>query len=79
MILLLIIFFLLIKNIKEIKEHKYLFNKFLLERYNYDIKLTKIKRVKGLKLEKMMKEKRHLFYDKKYYTEKEVLDDYYNL
>lgn len=79
LILFIIILFLLIKNIKEIKEHKYLFNKFLYERYNYNLKFNKIKIIKGIKLEKMKKEYRHLFLYKKYYTEKEVLDDYFNL
>ena len=79
LILLIIIIFILIKNIKEIKEHKYLFNKFLYERYNYHLKFDKIKKIKGIKLEKMKKEYRHLFFYKKYYTEKEVLDDYFKL
>ena len=79
LILFIIIFFILIKNIKEIKEHNYLFNKFLFERYNYNLKFNKIKKIKGIKLDKMKKEYRHLFFYKKYYTEKEVLEDYYNL
>lgn len=72
-----ILLFLIIKVIKEIKEHKYIFNKFLFERYNYNLKFNKIKYINGIKLHKMKKEYRHFFYDKKYYTEKEVLKKHF--
>ena len=73
LVLYIIIFFTLLKVIKEYKKHKYIFNKFLFERYNYNLKFNKIKYIKGINLNKMKKEYKHIFYDKKYYTEKEVL------
>ena len=77
MVLYIIIFFILLKVIKEYKEHKYIFNKFLFERYNYDLVFKKKKIIKGIKLNKMKKEYKHIFYDNKYYTEKEVLKRYF--
>ena len=79
LILFIILIFLLIKNIKEIYLHKYLFNKFLFERYNYNLKFKKIKRIKGLKIYKMKKDYKHLFYLNKYITENEILKDYFNI
>lgn len=79
LMLLVIIFFLLIKIIKEINEHKYLFNKFLYERYNYDLKFNKTKIIKNLNLKKMQKGYKHLFFNKRYYTEKEILRRYYKV
>lgn len=73
LVMIIILFFLLLKIIKEVKEHKYLFNKFLFERYNYDLKFNKTKYIKGINLKKMKKEYKHIFFDKKYYTEKSVL------
>ena len=78
LILLLIILFLLIKIVDEIKLHKYLFNKFLFERYLYNFNFKKIKKIKGIKFSKMKKEYKHIFYNNRYYTEKEVLKEYFN-
>lgn len=77
--LLFILIFLIIKIINEIKLHKYIFNKFLFERYNYDLKFNKIKKINGIKINKMKKEYKHFFYNNRYYTEKEVLKDYFNI
>lgn len=77
MVLYIIIFFILLKVIKEYKEHKYIFNKFLFERYNYDLVFKKKKTIKGIKLNKMKKEYKHIFYDNKHYTEKEILKRYF--
>lgn len=76
-VLYIIIFFIILKVIKEYKEHKYIFNKFLFERYNYDLIFKHKKIIKGIKLNKMKKEYKHIFYDNKYYTEKEVLKSYF--
>lgn len=77
LVLYIIIFFILLKVIKEYKEHKYIFNKFLFERYNYNLKFKKIKYIKGRKINKMKKEYKHIFYDDKYYTEKDILKRYF--
>ena len=77
MVLYIIIFFIILKIIKEYKDHKYVFNKFLFERYNYDFIFKHKKIIKGIKLDKMKKEYKHIFYDNKYYTEKEVLKRYF--
>ena len=77
MVLYIIIFFILLKVIKEYREHKYIFNKFLFERYNYDLVFKKKKTIKGIKLNKMKKEYKHIFYDNKHYTEKEILKRYF--
>lgn len=79
LILLLILLFIMIKNIKEIKDHKYLFNKFLYERYNYQLEFKKIKIIKGIKIEHMKKDHKHLFFSNRYYSEREVLNDYFYL
>lgn len=78
LVLYMIIFFILLKVIKEYKEHKYIFNKFLFERYNYNLKFKKTKIIKGINLKKMKKDYKHLFYKEKYYTEKEILKKYFN-
>ena len=57
----LIISCLIIKIIKELKNQKNIFNKFLLERYLYNFKYKKIKKIKGLKINKMMYNKKHHF------------------
>ena len=77
LILLFILIFLLIKIIDEIKIHKYLFNKFLFERYLYTFHFKKIKKINCIKLSKMKKEYKHIFYNNRYYTEKEVLNNYF--
>lgn len=67
-----IIIFLSIKVIESIKNNKYIFNKFLFERYLYNFNFKKIKIVNNIK--KMKKEKNHIFNIKnKYITEREYL------
>ena len=69
---LLIILILLIDISKYIKNLKYYFNKFLLERYLYDFAFLKQKKIK--KVSQMYKDYRHLIYDgKKYVTERSFL------
>jgi stage IV sporulation protein FB len=77
LILGLILFFLLIKIVKEVKEHKYIFNKFLLERYQYQFSFPKQKIINNQKY--MKRDYRHLFYqNKKYYTEHEFLSNLFD-
>ena len=65
---------LLEKIIKEIKDHKYIFNKFLLERYINNFKFKKIKFIKDYKFNKMYKYHRHIFkIEGEYIPEKKVL------
>ena len=73
-------FFLLIKNIKEIKRIKFIFNKFLLERYFKFYNFKKSKTIFDLKLRKMKREYRHLFFiESKYVTEREILKKTFDL
>ena len=79
----LILFFasinLLIRNIKELRNHNILFNKFLLERLLYNINLKKTKIIKSNNLKKMKREYKHIFLsNNKYKTEKEVLSKYFS-
>ena len=75
LIIYLTIVFLLIRIIKEIKNKKYIFLKFLLERKKINLKSRKNKIIKGENLNKIFKYYKNLFYiDKIYYTEKEVLN-----
>ncbi|MEG2322336.1 MAG: site-2 protease family protein [Bacilli bacterium] len=67
-----VLLFLLIETIKLFIKRKYYYNRFLLERYLYDFKFKKEKIINDIN--KMAKEKKHLFYlAKKYYSEKEIL------
>lgn len=67
-----IVFF--IQIIKELKNNKYIFNKFLFERYLYNIKYKNSKLIKGDKLAKMYKNKSHIFLMKnKLIKEDEIL------
>lgn len=71
----LLIIILIYKLLKEQKNHNYLFNRFILERYLYDFNYNKTKIIVGNKLKKMMLNKKHLFYLKhKYITEKSYLN-----
>lgn len=70
-VVLITIFFLFIKTVQEIKNHRYLFNKFLFERYIYNFNFKKKKVIK--KKENMKRDYKHLFKGKKYITEKEFL------
>ena len=73
-LIILIIFFLGVKLFQEIINFKYIFERFLYERYYFDIKNSKIKKIKGINLTKIYKDYRHLFYMQgKCYTEREIL------
>ncbi|MDD2377647.1 MAG: hypothetical protein PHD10_03000 [Bacilli bacterium] len=70
----LILLFLFINVVKELKIHQYLFNRFLLERYFYHFNFKKNKIIKGNDLHKMYRDYKHLFYDgEKYRSEREIL------
>lgn len=57
----------------------YQMDKFLLERYLHHFSFSKIKKVKGIQLEKMKRGYTHLFWVKgKWNTEQDVLQNYYN-
>lgn len=74
LIFLLILMFLFMRVIKEIKTHESMFNRFLLERYLKKYRFKKIKKIKSLNLNKMRRDYRHLFYDGfKYVSEGEIL------
>ena len=64
--------FLLIKNIQEIKEHKYIFNKFLFERYIYNLKFKHTKKIKNISSMKIWT-KHLILVGNTYETEKKIL------
>lgn len=71
-ILLLALFFLCFNSIKQLLNHKSVFNKFLFERYIYDLNFKKVKKVKGI--HNMRIWCRHIFvFDNSYITEKKML------
>lgn len=68
----LVILLLLKKIVEKCYLYKYLFYKFLLERYIYKISFKRVKKIK--KITKMKRDYSHLFYhNKKYYSEREIL------
>lgn len=70
----LVLFFLFCRTIKELKEHHFLVNKFLFERYLYDFKFNKTKIIKGDDTKKMKRDHKHLFYfAHTYHTERQIL------
>jgi len=70
-----VIFFLLFKVIIELKKYHFIVNKFLFERYLYRYNFKKSRMIKGSDLTKIKKDYKHIFYyDKNYYTERELLD-----
>lgn len=72
LMLLLILVLYIEKNIKEVYNHKYLFNKFILERYLYNFKYKKIKIINNIR--KMQRDKYHYIkINKKLYDEKYIL------
>lgn len=73
--LMLLIFIILLKDIYvSLKKQKYMFHKFLLERYLHSYSFPKTKRINGINLKKMSKEKYHLFKTKEnIYFEEEIL------
>jgi len=66
--ILFILTFIIYKLILFIKNKKYLENKFLLERYLYDIPYRKIKYIKGIKINRMYQETYHFFNNIKEYN-----------
>ena len=67
-------FFLILKNVAEFLNHNFIFNKFLLERYLYNINLRKTKIINSKNYRKMRREYKHIFfYNQKYETEKMFL------
>jgi len=80
LMLLLTFLFLFIKQFQEIKNIKYIFNKFLLERYIQELKISKIKKIRGIKWKSMFRYYRHLFIlEKNYYTEKQIIRKKFDL
>lgn len=70
----LILFILLTKTYWAWHQHSLIFNKFLLERYLYPLHLLSFKTIAGANLNKMMRDKKHLFLiDNEQVTEKEML------
>lgn len=74
LILFLILSFLFFKVCEEIKNHKSLFNRFLLERFLKDYHFNKIKKINSLNMDGMKRDYNHLFYDgTRYISERENL------
>lgn len=72
MILLMILFFIFIGLVKECVKHKYYFNKFLLERYLYKNRYSRVKKIK--KITQMKKQTTHIFQiNNNYFTEKDII------
>lgn len=72
--------FLYLKNIKELRNIKFIFNRFLLERYFKHFNFHKKKIIKGYNVNKMKKDYNHLFFVKnKYITEREILKKKFDL
>ena len=75
-----VIFFLLIENIRSISNEYFIFNRFLLERYNKDYYFIKHHKIIGPKLKKMKRDRTHLFYiSNKWYTEKDIIKKRFDL
>ncbi|MBP3920016.1 MAG: hypothetical protein J6D28_00455 [Bacilli bacterium] len=73
LLLLIMYLFLFIGVIKETINHRYLFNRFLFERYNNNYDLKKQKKINHIN--KMYLEYKHIFLiNNKYYTEKNILE-----
>lgn len=69
-----ILCFLFNKIITFYKDIPHLFNRFLFEKYSYPNNYKKIKVINGLCLEKLRRQRKHVFImGKKHYTEKEIL------
>lgn len=80
LIVLIILLFLIIKTFREIKDKKYIINRFLLERFYYPIKTSKFKIISGKNINKMFRDYKHLFNVKsKYYTEREIIKKRFDL
>jgi stage IV sporulation protein FB len=75
----LLLILLFTKLLSETKNHKTIYNRFLLERYLYKFHFTKLKIIKGNKLSRMMRDKKHLFvFDNKEITERQLLKKRYD-
>ncbi len=75
----LILIFLLIKTLTDLKKHNYIFNKFLLERYLYNIQFRKTKVIKGLKFDLFFRDFSHVFkINNSYYKEYEKLSELFD-
>lgn len=73
-----IFIFLVFKITSEYKNHKNIFNKFLMERYLYNFNFKKRKKVKNMG--SMFRDYKHLFYiDNKYQTENEILQKRFDI
>ena len=72
LILILTLLFLLIKNIQELKMHNHIFNKFLFERYLYNIPFKHTKKIKNIKNMKIWT-KHLILVGNTYETEKKIL------
>ena len=74
LMLVLVLIFVFIKVIDELKNHKNIFNRFLLERYTKEFYFKKCKIINCNNLEKMKRDFRHIFFNNgKYITEKKML------
>ena len=74
LMIILILFFLGIKTFKELKDHKLLVHKFLLERFLYCFSFRKTKIIQGDDTTMMKRDHKHLFYfAHSYHTEQEIL------
>lgn len=68
----LVIFLILFKVFEEYKKINYIYNKFLLERYIYNLKFKKIKIIKNI--DELYRDKKHVISNK---TEKKYLKEYF--
>ena len=74
------IILLIIKTINEFTTTNYVFNKFLLERYIKCSDIRKTKQIEGVNLKKMYRDYKHIFfYDKNYYTERDIIRKRFDL
>ena len=73
-----VLIFLIFKITSEYKNHKNIFNKFLMERYIYSFHFKKRKKIKNIS--SMSRDYKHLFYiDNKYQTENEILQKRFDI
>lgn len=78
LIVLMIFIFLIFKIVEEYQNHKTIFNKFLIERYLYDLNFKKRKTIKNVN--SMFRDYKHLFYiDNKYYSETQILQKRFDI
>lgn len=80
LLLVLVLIFLLFKNVENLKREKYIFNRFILERFYSPIKTSKIRYINDGDLIKMKRDRKHIFIiNNKYYTEKEIIKKKFDL